>query len=200
MKIEYKHIRHGYARIDKDGELLITIPMLKKWDKQFENILIEKWQQLLKRFQKKIHLYPIQKDSILLFGEQVPMEDIQKQYVKHPAKWNEKLATHKILVKILEEYATQLVEKYSEKVGKEYRKLGFRRTKSKRWSCTSDQHISLNLDLVHLPTKFIKYVIIHECCHLKVKNHSKKFWELVESLCSDYKETKKELKKFVIKI
>lgn len=200
MRIEYKHIRHGYARIDKDGELLITIPMLKKWDTQFENILIEKGQQLLKRFQKKIHLYPIQKESILLFGEQVPMEDIQKQYIKRPTKWNEKLATHKILVKILQEYATPLVEKYSEKVGKDYKKLGCRRTKSKRWSCTHDQKISLNLDLVHLPTKFIKYVIIHECCHLQVKNHSKKFRELVESLCPDYKETKKELKKFVIKI
>ena len=103
------------------------------------------------------------------------------------------------MVKILEEYATPLFEKYSEKVGKEYRKLSFRKTKSKRGSCTSDQHISLNLDLEHLPTRFIKYVVIHECCHLKIKNHSKRFRELVESLCPEYKETKKELRKFVIK-
>lgn len=106
---------------------------------------------------------------------------------------------HKALVAILNDYAKPLFDKYSKKIGKEYKKLSFRRTKSKRGSCTSDQHISLNLDLVHLPTKFIKYVIIHECCHLKVKNHSKKFWELVESLCPDYKEIKKELKKFMIK-
>ena len=30
MNIVYKNIRHGYARIDKDGKLLITIPFSKK--------------------------------------------------------------------------------------------------------------------------------------------------------------------------
>gem|GEM_PF-2210767 len=30
MHIEYKPIRHGYARIDKEGQLLITIPLSKK--------------------------------------------------------------------------------------------------------------------------------------------------------------------------
>ncbi len=42
MHIEYKHIRHGYARIDKDGKLLITIPVYKKDDEGFKKILIEK--------------------------------------------------------------------------------------------------------------------------------------------------------------
>jgi hypothetical protein len=30
MEILYKNIRHGYARIDKEGKLLITIPISKK--------------------------------------------------------------------------------------------------------------------------------------------------------------------------
>ena len=38
--IIYKSIRHGYARIDKDGKLLITIPLYKKGNKEFEQILI----------------------------------------------------------------------------------------------------------------------------------------------------------------
>ena len=40
----------------------------------------------------------------------------------------------------------------------------------------------------------IDYVIIHEMCHLKEMNHSKKFWKLVENLCPDFKSLKKELK------
>lgn len=199
VKIEYKHIRHGYARIDKDGKLLITIPVIKKDDEAFKHILIEKGKHLLKRFHKKTRIYPIQEDGILLFGELVPMEDIKKQYGKKLGTDTTKRTTHKILVKILEEYTKPIIDKYSKKIGKEYTKLNFRRTKSKRGSCTHDQHLSFNLDLVHLPTKFIRYVIIHECCHLKIKNHSKKFRELVESLCPEYKETKKELQKFVIK-
>jgi predicted metal-dependent hydrolase len=41
----------------------------------------------------------------------------------------------------------------------------------------------------------LEYVIIHELCHLKHMNHSKKFWSMVESFMPDYKEAEKELKK-----
>lgn len=198
MNIEYKHIRHGYARIDKDGKLLITIPLSKKWS-DFEKIMIQKGEKLLKRYSKHTHIEPIQKETVLLFGEQVPVEDFYKQYKKKISTWNLKPVTTKILKEILEDYATPLFDTYSKKLWMSYKKITFRKTKSKRGSCTYDQNFSLNLDLIHLPTKYIKYVIIHECCHLKIKNHSKKFWELVESLCPDYKATKKELKKFVIK-
>jgi hypothetical protein len=40
----------------------------------------------------------------------------------------------------------------------------------------------------------IDYVIIHELCHLKEMNHSKKFWDLVEGFCPDYVNLKKELR------
>ena len=195
MNILYKNIRNGYARIDKNGELLITIPTRKKNDQKFIDELTKKWEQLLKRYNKHTHIDPIQKDSVLLFGEEVPLEEIYKQY---PIKKTEKNHT-KILKEILADYATPIFDEYSKKIGIKYTKLSFRKTSSKRWSCTHDQKLSLNLDLVHLPTKYIKYVIIHECCHLKQKNHSKKFRDLVESFSPDYKETKKQLRKFIIR-
>jgi predicted metal-dependent hydrolase len=40
----------------------------------------------------------------------------------------------------------------------------------------------------------IDYVIIHEMCHIKEMNHSKRFWALVENLCPNFKFLKKELK------
>jgi len=199
MNIVYKNIRHGYARIDKDGKLLITIPFSKKWNKTFEDIMISKGQQLFKRYNKRTHISPIQEDSILLFGEQIPVEDFYKQYKKKISTWNMKLVTSKILKEILRDYATQIFDLYSKKLWTPYKKLSFRKTISKRWSCTHDQKLSLNLDLIHLSTKYIKYVIIHEACHLKIKNHSKKFRALVESFCPGYKQLKKELRKFVIK-
>lgn len=198
MKIEYKNIRNGYARIGKDGELLITIPLSKKWT-DFEKIMIQKWEKLLKRYSKHTHIIPIQQDSILLFGEEIPMEDVKKQYPKQFLNSKFQISNSKLLKSILEEYSTPIVKTYSEKLGIKCQKLSFRKTISKRWSCTHDQKISLNLDLVHLPTKYIKYVIIHECCHLKQKNHSKKFRDLVESFSPDYKETKKQLRKFIIR-
>ncbi|HMS91853.1 MAG TPA: M48 family metallopeptidase, partial [Candidatus Absconditabacterales bacterium] len=201
MEIIYKPIKNGYARIDKEGKLLITIPVHKKGS-EFEKIMIKKGEALFQRYHKRTHVEVIKKDSIILFGEEIPLEDFYKQYGKKKDKSSTghlSAFTSKILKEILREYTTPLFDLYSKKLGIPYQKLSFRKTSSKRGSCTYDQKISLNLDLIHLPTKYIKYVVIHEACHLKIKNHSKRFRALVESLYPNYKETKKELRKFVIK-
>lgn len=202
MQIVYKPIRHGYARIDKEGKLLITIPLSKKWS-IFEQTMIAKWEDLLKRYNKRTHIDAIQQDHILLFGEQIPLKEFYTQYPPKkalPKHFNgSTFPSFHILKDILREYSTPILELYSKRLWISYTKLSFRKTISKRGSCTYDQKISLNLDLIHLPTKFIKYVIIHEACHLKIKNHSKRFRALVESLCPTYKVTKKELGKLVIR-
>lgn len=57
-----------------------------------------------------------------------------------------------------------------------------------RWgSCSSKGNLNFNLRLVMAPLPVIDYVIIHELCHLKVKNHSKAFWQLVEAVMPGYK-------------
>jgi len=40
----------------------------------------------------------------------------------------------------------------------------------------------------------IDYVLIHELCHTKIKNHSSQFWNLVEKTMPNYKEQVKWLK------
>jgi hypothetical protein len=92
-----------------------------------------------------------------------------------------------------------LLQKYSQMLGMNYSKLIFWNYKTKWGSCAHDQKIALNIKLVHLPEKFLEYVIVHEVCHLKVKNHSPNFWKLVETLLPNYKEMRKELKQTTIK-
>lgn len=186
--IIYKHTRHGYVRINTDWSLEITIPTYLKNDEKFKNILIKKGETLLKKYNKRTHIQTHGTDFLMLFGELVPKSELPHFKI---------LKT--FLKETLEEYAKPLLDKYSELINHKYHKLIIRITHSKRWSCTSDQHISLNLNLVHLPTQFIKYVVIHEVCHLKHKNHGIHFRELVEKLCPNHKQIRKELKNFVLK-
>lgn len=64
-----------------------------------------------------------------------------------------------------------------------------------RWgSCSSRGTISLNWRLVLAPAEVVDYVILHELAHLRVPNHSKEFWRLVESLCPEAKQHRQWLK------
>jgi predicted metal-dependent hydrolase len=63
-----------------------------------------------------------------------------------------------------------------------------------RWgSCSARKTLSFNYRLMRHRKEVIDYVIIHELCHLKELNHSKKFWQLVEGMCPSARELKKEL-------
>ena len=73
-------------------------------------------------------------------------------------------------------------------------KIGYRVAK-KRWgSCSGENNISINYLLLQFEQKAIEYVVLHELCHIKEKNHSKRFWDLVYSYMPNYKEVEKILK------
>ncbi|MEA4909157.1 MAG: SprT family zinc-dependent metalloprotease [Anaerolineaceae bacterium] len=64
-----------------------------------------------------------------------------------------------------------------------------------RWgSCSARGQINLNWRLVMAPPEVLDYVIVHELAHLKVRNHSKTFWALVESWLPGYAVQRRWLK------
>ena len=66
-----------------------------------------------------------------------------------------------------------------------------------RWGCCdADGRIRLNWRLVMLPPALREYVLIHELCHLKEMNHSAAFWKLVGKHCWDYRQRRRQLKKY----
>ncbi|UKM65479.1 M48 family metallopeptidase [Flavobacteriaceae bacterium GSB9] len=69
----------------------------------------------------------------------------------------------------------------------------------KRWgSCDVNGQIHLNLELIKAPKSCIEYVIVHELCHLAHLNHSKAFFELMEKIYPNWKETKNKLEKLMV--
>ncbi len=59
------------------------------------------------------------------------------------------------------------------------KQIQFRCQKSRWGSCSSSGTISINWKLMAAPLEVLDYVIVHELAHLKIPNHSKRFWQLV---------------------
>lgn len=56
-----------------------------------------------------------------------------------------------------------------------------------RWgSCSADGTINFHWRIMQLPPKVIDYIVVHELCHLKVRDHSSRFWREVQRVMPDY--------------
>jgi len=63
-----------------------------------------------------------------------------------------------------------------------------------RWgSCTGAGTITLNLALIQAPKPQIDYVIVHELSHLVERNHSKRFYQLLDRMLPAWRERRRQL-------
>jgi predicted metal-dependent hydrolase len=64
-----------------------------------------------------------------------------------------------------------------------------------RWgTCTPEGAIYLNWRIMMAPMSVIDYLLVHELAHLKHPNHSASFWQLVQSILTDYEQRKEWLR------
>ena len=91
-------------------------------------------------------------------------------------------------------YLPERIEILARKYNLAFRQVRIRNQKTRWGSCSSSGNISLNFRLMKYRKELIDYVIIHELCHLKEMNHSKRFWKQVEDIIPNYRALKHELK------
>jgi predicted metal-dependent hydrolase len=73
-------------------------------------------------------------------------------------------------------------------MGVDYGLLHFRK-QAKRWgSCSPRNNIVINTEAIKLPFTLIDYLIVHELCHVRHKDHSKAFWGEVRKYLRNWKE------------
>ncbi len=53
--------------------------------------------------------------------------------------------------------------------------------------------ITINPDIVMYSKDIIEYIVLHEFCHLKYKNHTKSFYNMIKTYMPNYEEKAKEL-------
>ena len=69
--------------------------------------------------------------------------------------------------------------------------------KSQWGSCSARGDISLNTHLVKVPEPLVDYVLLHELCHIKVMDHSRRFYALMDAHMPDWERRRRALNKYL---
>ena len=79
-------------------------------------------------------------------------------------------------------------------LGTRYTALTIRNQRTRWGSCSTTGAMSFNWRLLMAPEHVLDYVVWHEACHLKVMDHSPRFWALVEQHVPAYREPRRWLR------
>lgn len=80
-------------------------------------------------------------------------------------------------------------------LGCEYGEIRIKQLKSRWGSCSSKGDLTFNYRVIFLSNHLQDYIVVHELCHIKQPNHSKKFWSLVQQTLPNYQQLKSEVKR-----
>ena len=89
---------------------------------------------------------------------------------------------------------TERLEHFAPQLEVQWRKLSLSSAGTRWGSARSDGSIRLHWRLVHFRMPVIDYVVAHELSHLRVMDHSPRFWDTVRSVVPDYAEVRGLLK------
>ncbi len=91
-------------------------------------------------------------------------------------------------------FIEERAEEFAAKLSVHFETIRIKDQKSRWGSCSSKGNLNFNWRIIMAPEPVCDYVIIHELCHLVYMDHSVNFWNLVESMCPEYRQYKKWLK------
>jgi len=184
--------------ISPDGELIVRVP--KRLSRQaVERVVAQKAAWIIKhqtKAREQIKAIRIRNftpgETLPLLGREYPIQSVPtgrkaaefkeqafrlKENAKDPQKALEKCYREKAC-----EIFTQRLQLYAQALGFQYRQIRISGAR-KRWgSCSSRGCISLAWRLLAAPLEIVDYVAVHELLHLKIKNHSPKFWQELEKI------------------
>ncbi|HLC68982.1 MAG TPA: M48 family metallopeptidase [Candidatus Bilamarchaeaceae archaeon] len=162
--------RHAVASIGKNS---IAIKLPRHWpDTERQKAAERLERRIMKRLQKTKLLYPVPE-----IGDEEKKRMAHEALPRITGRMHELNAIH-----------------FRSPVGK----IRIKGNLSNWGSCSPKNNISINFALLFLPEELLEYVIVHELAHTKIRNHSKHFWNLVEKAMPDYRQRKKELRKYLL--
>lgn len=202
-----------------NGEVIVKAPWYYT-QKQIQEVVEEKKNWILKHLQEYIEAENIRKqkvnrEPVSIFGKQYdilvkyentqnPTLNLLKKYIEIilPAKYIDLDKTKIIEVTISKMYASIAKDELDGIMEDARHLLGFAPEDFKIKSIAggilakcSNQIITINPKIMQYSKEIIRFIVIHEFCHLKYKNHTKGFNELMEKYIFNYEETAKKVEK-----
>lgn len=165
-----RRAKHFRITVHPDGKCIITVPFYYR-KSVFSQFLEDNTEWLQKKLQKK------NREKRLLSGYYSRKEYL---YLKERAR----------------EFILREIEECNRIYNFSYKKIHIRNQRSCWGSCSTQKNLNFHYKLFLLPKRLARYVIVHELCHLREMNHSSRFWGLVSQAIPDYKEFRKELKRW----
>lgn len=80
------------------------------------------------------------------------------------------------------------VKRHSKRIGVIIKRIAIKNLRNRWGSVTKNGVLNLNVNLVKAPEEVIDYIILHELCHMKIKEHSHHYWGLVRKFMPNYQD------------
>ncbi|HEX4247101.1 MAG TPA: SprT family zinc-dependent metalloprotease [Pseudonocardia sp.] len=81
------------------------------------------------------------------------------------------------------------------RLGVRFDAVGVRDPRTRWGSCSHNGRLSFSWRLLMAPEYVLDYVVVHELCHLREFNHSRSFWQLVETARPEWREARDWLRR-----
>jgi hypothetical protein len=89
---------------------------------------------------------------------------------------------------------TERLDHFAPLLGVQWKKLSLSSASTRWGTASADGAIRLNWRLIHFRLPVIDYVVAHELSHLRVMDHSPRFWDTVRTVVPDYAQLRGQLK------
>lgn len=190
--------------INPDGSLTVRAPM-RAPDEEIKALVNSKKDWIIKKqklaSEKAKEALPkqfVSGEMFLYLGVNYPLEIVDKRSA--PLVLNGKF----LLAAGLQAHARQVFEKWyraqasqvikprtaalADRYDFQFTMIRINGAKTRWGSCGPKGSLNFPWRLVMAPENVIDYVIVHELVHLRVRNHSKGYWQAVKGIMPDYEE------------
>lgn len=187
--LERKAIKYPRITIKSDLSIFVRVPFHLQHEaidcfvNQHYKWICNTLHKLAQRTQLLHNIIDSHAHEILLFGSWRPLNSIQS-YPSYKT----------VLKNFLLNYIVPRTNTLSKQMNLSFNALTITHATSRFGSCTHDNRLFFSLMLVFASPNLIDYVIIHELAHIRHKNHSKSFWQLVQKHCKDAQILRAKLK------